>query len=216
MLFISRSSFFLSDYSFSHNIHFMPCGHKAFLVFLKVFFRLLLSLSLALCIVSWFLFHLGRFLSTLWLEVHLVECRKLLPMMLVRAGFLPRLKKLPPSSCLGAGAWRRCLGAGVWGRSLSAALQKLAEPSDSHSPIGRYLLQYHVVSFTLKMSAFYDIYFFHHFFKKMDDERESKENPCFCLGAPKHRVFLQGDTVQSNNDMSSIFNFEYFSSLTKK
>lgn len=110
VLFISRSSFVLSDYSFFHSIHFLPCGHKAFLAFLKVFFRLLLSLSLALCIVSWFLFCLGRFLSTLWMEVGLVGCRKLLPMMLVRAGFLPGLKKLPSSSCLGAGAWRRCLG----------------------------------------------------------------------------------------------------------
>lgn len=114
MLFISGSSFSLSDYSFFHSIHFLSCGHKAFLVFLKVFFRLLLSLSLALCVVSWFLFCLGRFLSTLGMEVGLAGLpsfgRKLLPMMLVRAGFLRGLKKLPPSSCLGAGAWRRCLG----------------------------------------------------------------------------------------------------------
>lgn len=50
IVFISRSNFFLSDYSIFHSIHLLPYGHKPFLVFLRVLVRTLLSFSF--CIVS--------------------------------------------------------------------------------------------------------------------------------------------------------------------
>ena len=53
------------------------------------------------------------------------------------------------------------------------------------------------------------------FFKEWMMKESQRKTPVSAWGPPTP-VFLQGDTVQSNNDMSSIFNFEYFSSLTKK
>ena len=77
-------------------------------------------------------------------------CREALAHAVSKCRFSAGAKEAP--STLQPGG--RCL-------ALAAAFQKLAEPSDSHSPIGRHLFQYLVVSITLKMSEFYDMYAFH-------------------------------------------------------
>ena len=53
MFFFFKSNLSLSEYSIFCSVHFLPCEHKAFLVFLRVPIRTFLSFSLALCVVSW-------------------------------------------------------------------------------------------------------------------------------------------------------------------